>query len=110
MFPRRRIANFLLFIYLAFFSLPMILAVYAPTWEMMSSDVTPFVDFMRLETVEISPFAILAVAIVCYRKQLKFQTYIATTLFLWAALTSLFLILSLEIQEMPIHYYRPPIW
>jgi hypothetical protein len=51
MFPRRRIANFLLFIYLAFFSLPMILAVYAPSWEMMSSDVTPFADFMRLETV-----------------------------------------------------------
>lgn len=54
--------------------------------------------------VVLSPWAMLLMAIICYKKELKLQTYVATALFFWAAITELFVILFYLILE------HPPLW
>lgn len=99
---KKWLVNFLLVLYFIFFSLPMILVCGFPwsyKWHYMYG-IQYLAALLDALTV-ISPWALLLMAAICYKKELKLQTYIATALFFWAALTELFVILFHLILEHP---------
>ena len=103
---KERLVNFLIAIYLAFFSLPMVFICGFPwgyKWCWMYG--IEYLNALLGALIPISPWALLAMAIICYKKELKLQAYVATALFFWAALTELFVILFIQILESP--FLRP---
>jgi len=99
---KKMLVNFLIAIYLAFFSLPMVFVCGFPwwhKWQWMYG--IEYLTALLGALIPISPWALLVMAIICYTKELKLQTYVATTLFFWAALTELFVILFIQLLEHP---------
>lgn len=103
----RKLVNILIFMYSAFFSLPMIFIWYSPLWQYTSYDYNLFAIFLRLLGVLFTPWALLAMGIICHWKGLKFQRYIATTLFIWSALAQISLVLFTQILRMPRYPFMP---
>jgi glycerol-3-phosphate acyltransferase PlsY len=55
--------------------------------------------------IVISPWALLVMAVVCYKKVLRLQAYVSSALFIWAVLTELFAILFyLILEHPPLHF------
>ena len=104
--------NFIIITYLIFFSLPMIFIWYSPLWQFTSYDYNPFATFLRLLCLLFSPWALLIMGTICYKRGLKLQTYLATTLFIWSIIMQVALILFTEIilftQMMPWHHILFP--
>ena len=101
-----KVVNILMFVYFAFFSLPMILVCGFPwryKWHWMYGIKHQAALLGVLGPV--SSWAFLVMAIICYKKKLRLQAYVAAALFFWAAMTELFIILYIQLQER-----SPPIY
>ena len=98
---KNNLVNILMFMYLAFFSLPLIFLWYYPLWQFTSYDYDPFATFLRLLCLLFSPWALLIMGTICYKKGLKLQTYLATTLFIWSIIMQVSLVLFTQILQMP---------
>ncbi|RLI67243.1 MAG: hypothetical protein DRP02_14775 [Candidatus Gerdarchaeota archaeon] len=99
---KKWLINFLITLYFIFFSLPMILVCGFPwsyKWYYMYG--IEYLAALLDALAVISPWALLLMATICYKKELKLQTYVATALFFWAALTELFIILFHIIRGPP---------
>ena len=98
----RKMSKILLVAYLVFFSLPMVFVCGFPwgyKWYWMYG-----IDYLTAllgALIPLSPWALLLMASYCYKKKLKLETYVSTLLFLWAALTELFVILYFLLLEHP---------
>ena len=98
---KERLVNFLIAIYFVFFSLPMVFICGFPwrhKWCWMYG--IEYLNALLYALIPISPWALLVMAIICYKKELKLQAYVATALFFWAALIELFVILFIQILEL----------
>jgi len=104
-----KLVNLLAVAYLVFFSLPLILVWYIPMWGIGTylSSFDPLAFFLKVLAMLFSPWALLAMAIASYRKSLKLQTYVATSLFLWAVLVQVMIVFFTLLLNMPRYYIRP---
>ena len=106
---KNNLVRFMIFVYLAFFSLPMIFIWYSPLWQYTFYNYNPFAAHLRLLGMVFTPWALLVMGTICYKKGLKLQTYLATTLFIWSIMTQISLVLFTQILQMPRYlYYRFP--
>jgi len=99
---KKWLVNFSIILYFIFFSLPMILVCGFPwshKWYYMFG--IEYLVALLGALIVISPWALLLMATICYKKELKLQTYVAAALFFWAALTELFVVLFYLILEHP---------
>lgn len=90
---KSNLVSILIFVYLAFFSLPMIFIWYYPLWQFTYCNYDPFAIFLRLLCLLLSPWTLLIMGTICYKKGLKLQTYVATTLFIWSIIMQVALVL-----------------
>ena len=98
---KKTILNIFMILYLVFFSLPIVFIWYSPMWQFTSYDYNPFATILRLLAILFSPYAFLAMGIVCYWKGLRFQTYIVSTLFIWSVVTQIVLVLYSQMLMFP---------
>jgi len=97
--------NILLIFYLVFFFLPIVFIWYSPMWQFTSYDYNPFAQGLRLLALLFSPYAYLAMGIICYWKRLRIQTYITTALFVWSVVMQIVLAHYSHMLISPIRYY-----
>jgi hypothetical protein len=103
---KRVVSNVLLVIYVSFFSLPMFFIWWSPIWQVMSI-YDPFAIINRCLAL-LSPWALLTMIIVCYKKGLRLQTYVITLLFFYAILTESLIIFYIQLLQTPRYYF--PRW
>jgi len=106
---KKLLVNISILAYLAFFSLPIVFIWYPNMWSpAYLSPPNMFAILLRIMTIFISPWAMLAMIAITYKKGLKLQIYLTTILFMWSIILQVALILFLQYQNLIYRYYPYP--
>lgn len=106
MLKRNRFSSLWTILMFVVFSIPMATVWLFPLWlEQPTWYAGTFLPPFLITLIMVSPWAFLSMTIYFYKQQLKLQTYAATLLFSWAALTQMLFILMRILDYLSSHRY-----